>query len=147
MTSRLKPPANRRTRLRAAAIAPADKPYTPDVSLVHAQGGDDAPADLSPDSQSLWRRIVDEASFVFEAHHYAQLAIACAATDRAAEARRGVRQAGQLITGRYGSTINPLVAVERESQRTILRALAALRLDAPPADPSPRRPGPKGGAS
>jgi phage terminase small subunit len=101
---------------------------------------------LSAEAQDLWRRIVSEASFAFEAHHYVQLSIACAALDRAAEARDGVRQAGPLISGRYGSTVNPLIAVERESQRTALRALAALRLDAPIPDLAPRRPGPRGAA-
>jgi hypothetical protein len=149
MTSHVKPLRRLRARPGPSAItSPSDQTYASDAALVHAPNGrEGVPAYLSSEAKSLWRRIVDQASFVFEAHHYTQLAIACAAVDRAAEAGAGVRAAGQLISGRYGSTINPLLAVERESQRTALRALAALRLDAPPVDPSPRRPGPKGGAS
>ena len=141
-------PSRPRTRSRARALeSPIEPRYVPDAALVHnASTAEEPPATLSAEAQDLWRRIVKEASFAFEAHHYTQLSIACAALDRASEAREGVRQAGQLITGRYGSTVNPLVAVERESQRTALRALAALKLDAPVPDWSPRRPGPRGAA-
>ncbi len=89
------------------------------------------PRDLSPRSRVLWRRVVHEAAFEFEEHHYEQLAIACAAIDRAHEARDEIRAVGHLVPGRYGPALNPLIAVERESFRTALRAFAALRLDAP----------------
>jgi phage terminase small subunit len=136
-----------RARSRLVALrAPVSERYVPDATLVHREvDPDEPPETLSPASLDLWRRVVAEASFRFEAHHYAQLSIACAALDRAAEARDGIRHAGPLITGRYGSAVNPLIAVERECHRTALRALTSLHLDAPVLDTS-RRPGPKGAA-
>jgi phage terminase small subunit len=125
--------------------SPSDRRYASDVPLVHATGDvEQPPAHLSPDTQATWRKIVAEASFVFEAHHRAMLWIFCAALERATQARRDIDQAGQMIASRYGLAVNPLIAVERESQRTALRALAALKLDAPVPDASPRRPGPRG---
>ena len=104
------------------------------------------PGYLSLGAKRLWRSVVAEAAFSFESHHLKQLEIACAALDRAEKARHDIDQAGQMIAGRYGFAVNPLIAVERESQRTVLRALASLHLDAPIPEPSPGRPGPRGAA-
>jgi phage terminase small subunit len=131
---------------RASCKSPSDRPYAADVALVHAPSGSEPPAHLSPATQIVWRRIVDEAAFIFESHHLVELSIACSALDRAVSAREEVDRSGQMVPSRYGLSVSPMIAVERESQRTALRALAALRLDAAPLDASPRRPGPRGAA-
>jgi phage terminase small subunit len=104
------------------------------------------PGHLSVASKKFWAYVVNEAAFEFESHHFAQLGICCAAMDRAAKARQQIQRDGQMVASRYGQVVHPLLAVERESQRTALRALAALKLDAPVAEARPHHPGPRGAA-
>jgi hypothetical protein len=92
-----------------------------------------APAHLSPASRALWRRILVEASFRFQAHHLEQLAILCESRDRAAECRAILDAEPPFVDGRPHGAL----AVEREAQRTALRALTALRLDAEPPAAKP----------
>jgi phage terminase small subunit len=107
-------------------------------------GNTQPPTHLSAASKKFWASVVKEAAFEFESHHFAQLGICCAAMDRAATAREQIERDGQMVTSRYGQVVHPLLAVERESQRTALRALTALKLDAPIAEPRPSHPGPRG---
>lgn len=92
-----------------------------------------APAHLSAESKALWRKILVEASFKFQAHHLAQLAILCEAQDTAASCRAVLAHEAPFVSGRPHGAL----AVEREAQRTALRALAALRLDADTPTPKP----------
>jgi hypothetical protein len=85
-----------------------------------------APSHLSLSSRALWRRVLAEASFRFQAHHLEQLMIFCEARDRAADCRKILKAEPAFVKGRPHGAL----AVERESQRTALRALAALDLDA-----------------
>jgi hypothetical protein len=85
-----------------------------------------APSHLSLSSRALWRRVLGEASFRLQAHHLEQLMIFCEARDRAAECRKVLKVEPAFTKGRPHGAL----AIEREAQRTALRALATLDLDA-----------------
>jgi P27 family predicted phage terminase small subunit len=86
-----------------------------------------APAQLGADGRRLWRAVIREYSL--EAHSLEQLAIACEAADRAAEARAAIEADGPYIDGRYGQRQHPALAVERDARLRELRALRELGLD------------------
>jgi hypothetical protein len=84
------------------------------------------PGHLTLTSAKLWRAILSEAQFRLQAHHLAQLEILCESRDRAAQCRTILQKEAPFTRGRPHGAL----AVEREAQRTALRALAALNLDA-----------------
>lgn len=88
------------------------------------------PKHLSPARAVLWQRIIADATFIFQAHHLSQLELLCQALDRAEQARSVVAAEGLTLVKANGDAIaHPAVAIERESMRTALRAVAALKLD------------------
>jgi P27 family predicted phage terminase small subunit len=88
------------------------------------------PKHLSAPRKALWRRIITDAAFHFQAHHLTQLELLCQALDRAEQARAVVAAEGLTLVKKNGDVIaHPAVAVERESMRTALRAVAVLKLD------------------
>jgi phage terminase small subunit len=72
-----------------------------------------------------------------DGHSREQLAIACEAADRAAEARDAIATHGLLLEGRFGLKQNPAVAIERDARIRQLRALRELGLDLDVAETRP----------
>lgn len=98
-----------------------------------------APGHLGKAGKALWRAVMTDQP-IDEGHSREQLAIACEAADRAAEARAAIVRDGAYIDGRFGIKAHPALAVERDARIRQLRALRELGLDLESPSESSRRP-------
>lgn len=85
------------------------------------------PRGLRAPGRQLWVAVCDR--FDMEPPEMILLASACAAADRAAEAKAIVDKDGVTIEGRYGPRVHPAVAVERASRESMIRILKELGYD------------------
>jgi phage terminase small subunit len=101
------------------------------------------PRHLNAAARRLWTQVL--ADYDLEAHHRELLLLALEAMTRGDQARREIERSGILIRGRWGPTVNPAVAIERNCQATYLRLMRELSLDSA-AEEAARPPMIRGGA-
>lgn len=95
---------------------------------------DDPPAHLRAAGLALWRQV--RADFqISDAAGRHLLAVACEASDRAADARAAIAQHGAVYLDRFGSPkANPAAAILRDAAAQQIMALRALGLTGSPED-------------
>ena len=90
-----------------------------------------SPPTLGPSGRKFWAECLS--NWQLEDHHLAILAQACAALDRAEEARATIAATGATFVDRFGQPrVNPACKVETDSRRLFLAALRELALDIEP---------------
>ena len=106
----------------------------------HKPAADAAPASLSGEARTLWRRLRDGYS-IDDAAGLLLLGTAVEAFDRMRQAQAQLAADGLTIKDRHGTAkSHPCCAVEVQSRTAMLAALKALRLDLEPLGDGPGRP-------
>ena len=86
------------------------------------------PKHLSKDMKAFFKSVVKD--YELEPHHVRLLTLACEASDRAEEARRGIEQTGMMLQDRFGQwRTNPLCMIYRDALLAFSKLVKQLGLD------------------
>ena len=98
-----------------------------------------APRHFRAATRKWWDMVVS--TYELESHHLKVLALACAAWERAEEARAVIKREGCFDKDRFGTRrAHPAVAVERDASTLFARLVRELDLDVDAAPDTARPP-------